>query len=81
MQPRTLALLLFAAYALLAICGCVHSHAHLKAPSNSAVQHGLINATEANKSALGHNAKAMTAAERIDAKDRIIDQWYREHHQ
>lgn len=81
MQPRLLAVILLLLYALVIMCGCVHSHAHVATPSNAAVQHGLSDATAQNKSALGHNAQAMTAAQRIDAKDRIIDQWYREHHQ
>jgi hypothetical protein len=66
----------------LLLAGCAPtSHQKLIAPSTVPTQHQIDNAQSANQSAQQHNEQAQSFNDRIDAKDRIIDQWHREHGQ
>ncbi len=68
-----------AAFALLLIwqcSGCVHAHAHVAAPSTSAVSANVGAAASANRNAQRYNDIATGIAGRIDAKAGVIQKFW-----
>lgn len=66
---------------LVVLCiGCSNTpQKKVVAPSIKDVQAEINSAADGTRSAQAHNVKARTLAERIDAKDRLIDKWHSEH--
>lgn len=66
-------------YSLLAafLIGCAPTPG--KPPSTATTQGHIDSAKIAANSAQNHNNQARTYAERIDAKDRLIEEWHRAH--
>lgn len=74
MQPRHVALILFALYVLLSLCGCQQKK--LVAPSTSKVAAHVGTAQRANEQAQRYNDVNMTTAQRIDAKAEVIQRYW-----
>ncbi len=58
------------------MCGCVQKHAHVIAPSTSAVQGGIDRAQASNTQAQKFNDVARGISGRIDAKAEVIRRYW-----
>ncbi len=78
-MKRSIARLVVLGFALSCIGCATAPRKPIVAPSTAPTQRAINTAKDANTSAQEHNARATTLAERIDAKDRVIDQWHQQH--
>lgn len=58
---------------------CVHPAKKYASPSTAKTQAAVNSASAANTDAQSHNANARTLSDRIDAKDRVIEEWRQQH--
>lgn len=65
---------------ILSFCSCAHyPRTPVVPPSTKPVQTQIDSAASSNKAGQKHSVSARTLAERIEAKDAVIDKYHRDH--